>query len=214
MVEFDAWFRAAASSLALSSTSRSSSSSSSSPSPSTPPPEPNAMCLATSTPDGSPSARMVLMKGYDERGISFYTHYASRKGLELESGAKRAALVFHWPHLVRSVRVEGSISRVPDDEADAYFASRPRGSQVGAHASEQSTVLLGGAEELKASAAAAAARFADETKPVPRPKGWGGFRVSPDSVEFWTGKSSRLHDRVLYTKSEGEEGWKVERLAP
>ena len=110
-------------------------------------------------------------------------------------------------------------TRVPDGEADAYFASRPRGSQVGAHASEQSSVLRGGAEELAASAAAAAARFADESRPVPRPQGWGGFRVSPDRVEFWTGKSSRLHDRVLYTKKgggeeEGGEGWKVERLAP
>ena len=216
MVEFDAWFRAAASSLALSSSSSPSTSGSSTSSTlPPPPPEPNAMCLATATADGSPSARMVLMKGYDERGISFYTHFASRQGLELESGLKRAALVFHWPHLVRSVRFEGSVSRVPDEEADAYFASRPRGSQVGAHASEQSKVLEGGAEELAASAAAAAARFADESKPVPRPEGWGGFRVAPDRVEFWTGKSSRLHDRVLYTKKEGgEEGWKVERLAP
>lgn len=214
MVEFDAWFRAAASSLALSSTSTSTSSSSSTPPP--PPPEPNAMCLATATEDGNPSARMVLMKGYDEHGITFYTHFASRKGIELETGLKRAALVFHWPHLVRSVRLEGHVSRVPDAEADAYFASRPRGSQVGAHASEQSRVLRGGAEELAASAAAAAARFADESKPVPRPRGWGGFRFSPDRVEFWTGRSSRLHDRVLYTKKTKEEGggWKVERLAP
>ena len=210
MVEFDAWFRAAASSLALST---------SSPAAAAPPPlEPNAVCLATATPEGVPSARMVLMKGYDERGVSFYTHFASRKGRELESGLKRAALVFYWPHLVKSVRVEGGVVRVPDEEADAYFASRPRGSQVGAHASEQSEVLKGGAEELAASAAAAAAKFADEGQKVPRPAGWGGFRVKPDRVEFWTGRSSRLHDRVLYTKKEmgsGEgEGWKVERLAP
>ena len=219
MVEFDAWFRAAASSLALSSSTSGPTSPTMPPPPPPPPPEPNAMCLATATADGSPSARMVLMKGYDERGISFYTHFASRKGVELESGRRRAALVFHWPHLVRSVRFEGPVERVPDEEADAYFASRPRGSQVGAHASEQSRVLPGGAEELAASAAAAAARFADEATPVPRPEGWGGFRVAPDRVEFWTGKSSRLHDRVLYTKQqrggEGEGGgWTVERLAP
>ena len=207
LIVFDAWFRAA-SKTAPSST------------PQLPPPEPNAMCLATATADGVPSARMVLMKGYDERGISFYTHFASRKGAELEAGPRRAALVFHWPHLVRSVRVEGSVARVPDAEADAYFASRPRGSQVGAHASEQSAVLRGGAAELAASAAAAAARFADGGRPVPRPQGWGGFRVAPDRVEFWTGRSSRLHDRVLYTREEpggegGEGGgWKVERLAP
>lgn len=201
MAEFDAWFRAAASSASLLSA------------PSSPPPfEPNAMCLATATPDGVPSARMVLMKGYDERGITFYTHFASRKGQEMELGKQKVALVFFWPNLTRSVRIEGSVTRVSDEEADQYFESRPRSSRIGAHASRQSQVLEGGAEELAAAAAAAEAKFADESIQVPRPRGWGGYRVSPDRIEFWTGRSSRLHDRVLYSRSEGH--WKVSRLYP
>jgi NAD(P)H-hydrate epimerase len=187
--------------------------------------EPNAMCLATADPaTGAPSARYVLMKGWDAaRGISFYTNLESRKARELlgegrdgASSPRPAALVFYWEGLKRSVRVEGSVSPVPPDEADAYFASRPRGSQVGAHASRQSRVLAGGRADLEAGVAAAAAKFAaDPGAPVPRPASWGGFIVCPSSFEFWAGASSRLHDRVVFDRQEGGEGWRAPvRLAP
>jgi pyridoxal 5'-phosphate synthase / NAD(P)H-hydrate epimerase len=196
--------------------------------------EPNAMCLSTVDPaTGAPSARFVLMKGFDARGIQFYTNLASRKGRELLGGGDsatssksrtppRAALVFYWEPMRRSVRVEGRVVPVPDAEADAYFASRPRGSQVGAHASRQSQPLLGGRAELEAAVAAAEAAFGSggeeggDNPPVPRPPGWGGFIVQPDRWEFWTGRSSRLHDRVVFERAGGEggEGWRVSRLAP
>ena len=175
------------------------------------------MCLATATADGIPSARMVLMKGYDERGISFYTHFASRKGIELESGLKRAALVFHWPHLVRSVRVEGQ--RLPRPRRRGGRLLRLEASRVagrGARLGAIKGLRRRRRAELRPRAAeAAAAKFADESRGRAETSLWGGFRVAPDRVEFWTGRSCRLHDRVLYTKEEGGGGeWKVERLAP
>ena len=177
--------------------------------------EPNAMCLATTSADGSPSARYVLLKGFDSSSASFtfYTHATSRKGADLTRPGARAALVFYYERLRRSVRVEGRVERVPDAEADAYFASRPRGSQVGAHASRQSAVLAGGRAELEAEAAAAAARYADEAVAVPRPPQWTGFSVVADRVEFWEGRSSRLHARLVYTR--GADGaWESAVLAP
>lgn len=183
--------------------------------------EPNAMVVATSDPaTGAPSARFVLLKGYDARGFQFYTNLRSRKAKELvpptpAAPPRRAALVFYWECLKRSVRVEGPVEAVPAAEADAYFASRPRGSQVGAHASRQSSPLEGGRAELEAAVAAAGAAFADPSQPIPRPPSWGGFLVRPDRFEFWAGASSRLHDRVVYEKAEeGGGGWKVSRLAP
>lgn len=153
------------------------------------------------------------MQGYDKRGFVFYTNYTSRKGEELgESG--RAALAFWWEPLQRQVRVEGSVERVPNFESDDYFNSRPRGSRVGAHVSEQSSVLAGGRQELDAKAQLMEEQYADERVPVPRPAHWGGYLVRPESVEFWQGRPSRLHDRLRYRRRDGVEGWIMERLAP
>ena len=170
--------------------------------------EPNAMTLATATPDGRPSARIVLLKGFDERGFVFYTNYEGRKGEELAANP-RAALVLYWGELERQVRIEGRVSRVPDEESDAYFEGRPRGSQLGAWASEQSRpardrgVLEERLRELEA-------EYGD--REVPRPPFWGGYRVEPEVIEFWQGRENRLHDRLRYRRS--DEGWKVERLQP
>ena len=171
--------------------------------------EPNAMTLATATPDGVPSARIVLLKGVDERGFVFFTDYRSRKGAELEANP-RAALVFHWAELERQVRVSGHVERVSRAESEAYFATRPLGSRVGAWASHQSSVIASRAE-LEQREAEVAARFPGPD--VPLPPHWGGFRVSPEGVEFWQGRPSRLHDRLRYVH-EGEGGWRVERLSP
>jgi pyridoxamine 5'-phosphate oxidase len=170
--------------------------------------EPNAMTLATASADGSPSARIVLLRSADERGFAFFTDYRSRKGRELEANP-RAALVFYWGELERQVRVSGTVSRVSRDENEAYFLSRPRGSRLGAWTSHQSTVIEARAD-LEERLEAMAARF--DGGDVPLPPHWGGFRVRPDAIEFWQGRENRLHDRVRYLREAG--AWKVERLSP
>ncbi|MDX1420393.1 MAG: pyridoxamine 5'-phosphate oxidase [Rubricoccaceae bacterium] len=171
--------------------------------------EPNAMTLATASPEGHPSARLVLLKDVDERGLSFFTNLESRKARELTANP-HAALTFWWPELERQVRVEGRAEGVPGAEADTYFARRPRGSRVGAWASPQSRPLPDRAT-LDARYAEAEARFAGAEPP--RPPFWGGFRVVPERFEFWQGRPSRLHDRLLYAAG-GDGGWTVTRLAP
>ncbi|MCW2499504.1 MAG: pyridoxamine 5-phosphate oxidase [Frankiales bacterium] len=170
--------------------------------------EPNAMVLATATPDGAPSARTVLLKGVDPTGFVFYTNHGSRKGAELAANP-RASLVFPWTDLERQVLVTGTVERVGDPETEAYFRTRPRGSQLGAWASRQSAVLAD-RDELEARHAAVEERFAGDEVPVP--PFWGGLRVVPTAVEFWQGRPSRLHDRLRYRLSHG--GWLVERLSP
>jgi pyridoxamine 5'-phosphate oxidase len=173
-------------------------------------PEPNAMTLATAAPNGTPSARIVLLKAVDARGFVFYTDYRSRKGTELVVNPF-AALVFYWHELERQVRVVGSAARLPDAESDAYYVSRPLGSRFGAWASEQSAVLPSRAE-LEARLASIEARHPDGD--VPRPPHWGGFRVAPVEVEFWQGRESRLHDRLRYRREGVDAPWIVERLSP
>ncbi|WP_250002505.1 pyridoxamine 5'-phosphate oxidase [Actinoplanes sp. M2I2] len=172
-------------------------------------PEPNAMIVATSTPEGRPSARTVLLKDYDERGFVFFTNYGSRKGGELTANPY-ASLVFPWFPMQRQVLVAGAAQRVTRAETEEYFATRPRGSQLGAWASPQSSVLPDRAA-VDAGLDAAGERFGDG--PVPAPEHWGGFRVVPETVEFWQGRSSRLHDRLRFRRTE-EGVWVVERLAP
>lgn len=171
--------------------------------------EPNAMTLATVGQDGRPSARTVLLREASAEGFSFYTNTASRKGRDL-AACPQAALLFLWPPLQRQVRVEGTVAALPDAEADAYFAARPRESQLGAWASPQSQAIPD-RDFLDQRLAEAAARFA--AGGVPRPPHWGGYRLRPQSYEFWQGRPSRLHDRFRYTPST-EGGWTVERLAP
>ncbi|HJZ90525.1 MAG TPA: pyridoxamine 5'-phosphate oxidase [Gemmataceae bacterium] len=171
-------------------------------------PEPNAMTLATCTADGVPSARIVLLKICDERGLAFFTNYQSRKGRELANNP-RAALVFFWPALERQVRVEGRVELVSADESDAYFAGRPVNSRLGAWASEQSAVIPS-RDELERKQREYEAQFPDGR--VPRPPHWGGYRVVPDVFEFWQGRPSRLHDRLRYRRVAGR--WVIERLSP
>jgi len=170
--------------------------------------EPNAFVLATATRDGLPSARVVLLKGLDERGFVFYTNYEGRKGRELEDNP-RAALLFYWGELERQVRIEGTVSRVSEEESDAYYASRPRGSRLGAWASEQSRVVEG-REVLESRIGDLEAEY--EGREVPRPPFWGGYRVEPEAIEFWQGRENRLHDRIVYRRESGS--WKTERLQP
>lgn len=171
-------------------------------------PEPNAMSVATVGPNGRPSARVLLIKGFDQRGFTWYTNYESRKGRELADNPY-AVLLFHWSGLERQVCIEGKVERVPDAESDAYFASRPVKSQLGAIASAQSRPVSG-REVLEAKFAAVEA--AQGAAPV-RPAHWGGFRLAPDRMEFWQGRSSRLHDRLLYVRQD-DGSWKRERLQP
>jgi len=174
-------------------------------------PEPTAMALATATASGLPSVRMVLLKEADERGFVFYTNLGSRKARELAENP-RAALCFHWQPLEVQVRVEGKVEPVSPVEADAYFAGRPRGSQIGAWASKQST-LLASREELEERIRSVNERYSDGE--VPRPEFWSGFRVVPERIEFWFGQPSRLHDREVYIRDAAEpNGWWVERLYP
>jgi pyridoxamine 5'-phosphate oxidase len=171
--------------------------------------EPNAMTVATTTVDGKPSARIVLLKDFDERGFVFYTNYNSRKGQELFNNAQ-VALVFWWAELERQVRICGRIERISASESDEYFHSRPWQSRLGAWASNQSEVIE--------SRAFLEQRFADfqssyENQDIPRPQHWGGLRTVPTEIEFWQGRSSRLHDRLLYSYVEGNS-WRIERLSP
>lgn len=171
-------------------------------------PEPSAMVLATVSAEGRPSARVVLLKGFDASGFVFFTNLESRKGRELQANSF-AALCFHWPPLEQQVRIEGRVVSVTDAEAEAYFASRPRGAQIGAWASRQSQVLST-REELEARVRSFEAKFAGGD--VPRPPFWSGFRVIPERMEFWQSRASRLHDRTVYIRQ--NETWGIEKLYP
>jgi pyridoxamine 5'-phosphate oxidase len=171
-------------------------------------PLPEAMTLATVDSDGAPDARMVLLKGFDERGFRFFTNEASAKGRQLEANP-RAALILYWRELDRQVRVRGAVERLTEEESDAYFATRPRDSQIGAWASRQSEPLPD-RDALDQRVAEHEARFGGSV--VPRPPHWGGFLLRPARIEFWQGQVGRLHDRFRYTRS-GED-WEIERLAP
>ena len=172
-------------------------------------PEPNAMTLATVGEDGRPSTRVVLIKGVDARGIVWYTNYESRKGREL-AARPFAALQFHWVELERVVRIEGRVERTGAEESDAYYASRPLDSRLGAWASPQSRPLADRAE-LDARLAEVRERF-DGIEDVPRPASWGGFVLRPETIEFWQGQQARLHDRFTYTRT--DDAWSIQRLAP
>jgi pyridoxamine 5'-phosphate oxidase len=172
-------------------------------------PDATAMVLATATPDGRPSARVVLLKGLDARGLAFFTNYHSRKGRELTANP-RAAVTLFWPDLERQVRVEGDVELLSAADSDDYFRARPIDSQLGAWVSDQSEVVVGGRAELERRLAELAARFA--SLPIPRPPHWGGYRLVPTGFEFWQGRPARLHDRIRY--SAAGDSWRLERLAP
>lgn len=174
-------------------------------------PEPNAMTLATVGPDLRPSARIVLIKGVDERGFTFFTNYDSRKGRDLASNPN-ACLLFHWVELERQIRIEGRVSKTSEAESDAYFHSRPASSRIGAWASEQSQVIAS-RSVIETREADFVAKFGSNP---PRPPQWGGYRLTPERFEFWQGRASRLHDRICYTRVAGDaaQPWSIERLAP
>ncbi|WP_425405621.1 pyridoxamine 5'-phosphate oxidase [Hwanghaeella sp.] len=174
------------------------------------PNDPNAVALATADASGQPAVRMVLLKGYDEQGFVFYTNLESNKGRDLAENPK-AAMLFHWKSLRRQVRIEGPVSAVTDEEADEYFASRARGSQIGAWASDQSRPLEG-RFALEKRVATFTAKFGLGT--VPRPSHWSGFRISPQRIEFWKDGAFRLHDRYVFTRDDDGQAWTVEQLFP
>lgn len=170
--------------------------------------EPNAMTVCTATKEGKPSARILLLRNFSESGFVYYTNYTSRKGREIQENPN-CALLFFWPELERQVRIEGVVEKQTPEESDMYFNTRPRSSKLGAWTSEQSKVIASRnilAKEFELFSA----KFPDDL--VPRPPHWGGYVLQPASIEFWQGRPSRLHDRILYTKN--NEGWKIERLAP
>jgi pyridoxamine 5'-phosphate oxidase len=171
--------------------------------------EPNAMTIASATKKGKPSARTVLLKGFDERGFVFYTNYESRKGEELISNPQ-AAILFNWLELERQIRIEGKVEKISAEESEAYFVSRPKGSQLGAWASPQSQVIKSRGV-IEDNLVNLEAQFA-KSEVLPLPDFWGGFRVIPDYFEFWQGRSNRLHDRLCYSLK--RKSWGVERLAP
>ena len=171
-------------------------------------PEPNTMTLATVDGHGRPSARIVLIKGVDERGFTFFTNYESRKGRALAENP-RASLLFYWIELERQVRIEGTVVKTSEDESDAYFASRPASSRIGAWASEQSQVIES-RTVLEARERDFSERFGDDP---PRPPHWGGYRLIPDAIEFWQGRPSRMHDRLLFTRTTAGD-WQIARLSP
>ncbi len=171
-------------------------------------PEPTAMALATASPDGVPSNRMVLLKGVDDEGFTFFTNYTSAKGQDLAANP-RAALIFHWQPLGRQVRVTGTVRKLRGADSDAYFATRPLGSRLSAWASPQSEVITR-REDLEQQVAELAQKWSDGN--VPRPPNWGGYRVRPEAIEFWTHRDDRLHDRIRYRRRRG--GWAADRLAP
>ncbi|WP_158800382.1 pyridoxamine 5'-phosphate oxidase [Pedobacter sp. L105] len=170
--------------------------------------EPNVMTLATADLSGRPSARILLLKGFDENGFVFFTNYASQKGIQLEENPQ-AAMVFFWAELERQVRIEGTITRVTEEESTTYFHSRPKGSQIGASASPQSK-MIPNREVLEERVQELSAAYAE--KEVPRPEQWGGYLLKADHIEFWQGRPSRLHDRITYTSVNGV--WTINRLAP
>jgi pyridoxamine 5'-phosphate oxidase len=169
--------------------------------------EPEGAALATASPDGHPSVRFVLVRGVDERGLRFFTNYGSRKARELDANPV-AALALWWPALQRQIRAEGPVERLGAEESDAYFASRGRGSQLGAYASRQGSVIPG-REVLDERLAQLDAEYGDD---VPRPEFWGGYLLRPTAIEFWEGRANRLHDRTHYLREGG--GWRSERLSP
>ena len=169
---------------------------------------PESMTLATSTPDGFPSARLVLLKQHDERGFVFFTNYESRKAVELAENPQ-AALAIHWPILQRQVRIEGTVQKISEQDSFAYYRTRPRGSRIGAWASPQSAVIES-REQLERKVAEYEARYSGDD--VPRPPYWGGYRLRPERIEFWQGRANRLHDRFRFTRT--GDTWSVERLAP
>ncbi len=171
--------------------------------------DPHAMVVATASRAAKPSARVVLLRGFDRNGFVFYTNYTSRKGTEILSNPNAAA-VFFWSKLDRQIRIEGVIEKVSDEESDKYFQSRPRENQIAAWASSQSQIIAS-REKLDNIFKEFAKEF--EGKPVPRPDNWGGFKLKPESFEFWQGRESRMHDRILYTLTE-DNGWQISRLAP